>query len=367
MKLQNESNNALILGNSCNVGIDGDSSVKKDHVQNIRPIDICEQQATTGRESRESMMFHGDDTVVVKFVDTAIVGKSEAEDACHHGLVDPTINMKEAMNAINSMFKEPLKTALISRRSQRSRTKEHNLNSGFSVFVDENLDNGTESSDQREEEDISLIKHGRAQTFQLQQEPLKIFIDDEEIDENGDRPDGNDNSEQSEAQNQGEGSCSSAARLNAFVFPCPKDLTSESSDDLDSENSPQMKLREDTVVHRFVGSTILDEPAVENVWHHGLVDPTINLKEAMDDINNMFGKPIDFVRTKRPKKQEKPPVTKQDLGGFSILPDDDLEHQKGQPLPRSSSRSDTDLFEPTMFTKEAKDEINKLFGMPLDF
>ncbi|KAJ9160367.1 hypothetical protein P3X46_025775 [Hevea brasiliensis] len=366
VKLQNESNNAMILGNSCNVER-GDSSVKKDNVQKITPRDIFEQQMTTGTESQGSRMFHGDDTVVVKFVDTAIVGKSEAEDACHHGLVDPTINMKEAMNAINSMFKEPLETAPISRRSQRSRTKEHNLNCGYTVFADENLDNRTGSSNQKEEEDVLLIKHGRAQTFQLQQEPLQIFIDDEESDENGDRPDGNDNSEQSDGQIQAEGSCSSASHLNAFVFPFPKDLPSENSDDVDSENSPQIKLREDTVVHRFVGSTILDDPAVENVWHHGLVDPTINLKEAMDDINNMFGKPIDFVRTKRPKKQEKAPVTKQDLGVFSILPDDDLEHQKDQPPPRSSGRSDTDLFEPTFFTKEAKDEINKMFGMPLDF
>ncbi|KAF2319156.1 hypothetical protein GH714_013616 [Hevea brasiliensis] len=273
VKLQNESNNAMILGNSCNVER-GDSSVKKDNVQKITPRDIFEQQMTTGTESQGSRMFHGDDTVVVKFVDTAIVGKSEAEDACHHGLVDPTINMKEAMNAINSMFKEPLETAPISRR---------------------------------------------AQTFQLQQEPLQIFIDDEESDENGDRPDGNDNSEQSDGQIQAEGSCSSASHLNAFVFPFPKDLPSENSDDVDSENSPQIKPREDTVVHRFVGSTILDDPAVENVWHHGLVDPTINLKEAMDDINNMFGKPIDFVRTKRPKKQEKAPVTKQDLGVFQYF------------------------------------------------
>ncbi|XP_012086957.1 probable inactive serine/threonine-protein kinase bub1 isoform X2 [Jatropha curcas] len=346
-KILNESKNVGILGNSSNIRLVDDASVK-DHDQKIRKRDVSEQQMITGKESDKTGTFHGDDTVfVVKFVDTAIVGKSEAEDACHHGLVDPTINMKEAMNAINNMFKEPIETAPINRRSQRSQVKENNSNNVLNVFVDESFDDEIKSSYQKEEKDVSM----------MQQKPLQIFMDDKESGENEERTDENDNS----------GSCSSAQHFNAFVFPCPKDLP----DDIDTESLPQVKLREDTVVHRFVGSTILDEPAVENVCHHGLVDPTINLKEAMDDINNMFGKPMDFVRRKRPKKQEKASVTKQeqDFVGFSILPDDDLETQKVQPPApaKSSSLSDTDLFEPTMFTKEAMDDINKMFGMSLDF
>lgn len=363
-----ESNHIGVSANSCKVGMGSDSSMKKECVPKTGPRDMSKQQVTTGGQSDEARVCYGDDTVVVKFVDTAMVGKSEAEDACHHGLVDPTINMKEAMNAINSMFREPLETAPVSRRSQRSRPKkERRSNNGFSVFIDENLDNGTESSHQKEENGIPLLQHGRAQTFQPHQEPFQIFIDDEEGGENVDTTNDNGNLEQNEAQDLAEGSHSSASRLNAFVFPCPKDLPSESSDDMDAESFPRPKLREDTVVHRFVGSTILDEPVVENVCHHGLVDPTINLKEAMDDINNMFGKPIDFLRTKRLKKPDKASVRKQDLGGFSILPDDDLDHQQCQPRLKSSGKNDNDLFEPTVFTKEAMDEINKLFGMPLDF
>jgi hypothetical protein len=240
------------------------------------------------------------------------------------------------------------------------------LNNGFDVFIDENLDSGTDSSLQKEEAGISLMVHGRAQIPQTHQEPFQIFIDDEESNENGDRTYDN-KLEESKTQNLADGSCSSILPLNAFVFPSPKDLPSESSDYMNSESSPRIKLREDTVVHRFVGSTILDEPEVENVCHHGLVDPTINLKEAMDDINNMFGKPIDFIRTKRPKKQDKAPVRKQDLCGFTILPDDDSEHLQGQPPPRSSRVSNRDLFEPTAFTKEAMDDINKMFGKLLDF
>ncbi|XWS74782.1 hypothetical protein CRYUN_Cryun01aG0026800 [Craigia yunnanensis] len=325
---------------------------------------MSKKRALMEIELDEPRKVGNDDTVVVKFVDTAIVGKSEAEDACHHGLVDPTINLKEAMNAINSMFREPLETTPICRRSHQRQEKEyHSLNIAFKVF-DENLDSGINSSIQPEEKG----QQGKAGTCQPQEESFEIYIDDDEGNsEAGEGNDEKDNLEQIEDQNSRRDSMSSASHLNVFAFPSPNDLSPESSDDIDAKSSHQTKLREDTVVHRFVGSTILDEPVVENVCHHGLVDPTINLKEAMQDINNMFGKPIDFVRAKR-KKQDKAPVTTQDLGGFSILPDDELEHQEQQPPSKSSRKSsDCDLFEPTMFTKEAMDDINKLFGMPLDF
>ncbi|XP_022746134.1 probable inactive serine/threonine-protein kinase bub1 [Durio zibethinus] len=325
---------------------------------------MSKKRALMERELDEPGKVGNDDTVVVKFVDTAIVGKSEAEDACHHGLVDPTINLKEAMNAINSMFREPLETAPIGRRShQRQEKEDHNLNIGFKVF-DENLESRINSSIQPKEKG----QQSKARTCKPQEKSFEIYIDDDEG--NSEAEEGNDekdNVELIEVQNSRRGSMSSALHLNAFVFPCPNDLSPESSDDVDAQSSHQTKLREDTVVHRFVGSTISDEPVVENVCHHGLVDPTVNLKEAMQDINNMFGKPIDFVRAKR-KKQDKAPVKTQNLGGFSILPDDELEHQERQPPSKSSCKlSDCDLFEPTLFTKEAIDDINKMFGMPLDF
>lgn len=311
-------------------------------------------QVISKQESDDPRMFRGEDTMVVgRFVKTAIVGQSETENACHHGLVEPTVNTKEAMNAINDMFREPIETVPIRRKSNRSQTKEDKISeNGLNVFVDENLDNGRGPTERKEEK-------------RVEQEPFKIFVDDEGSDETVNRND----EEEQDVQKLSEGSSSSGRHINGFVFPNPKDLSSESSDDMDGESSPPVKLREDTVVHRFVGSTILDdEPVVENVCHHGLVDPTINLKEAMNDINNMFGKPIDFVRAKRPKtQQEKPPVRNQDLGGFSILPDDDLETKSQARIKSSSKSRNGDLFEPTMFTKEAIDDINKMFGMPLDF
>ncbi|KAF8115184.1 hypothetical protein N665_0029s0030 [Sinapis alba] len=289
---------------------------------------------------------NSDDTPVLNFVDKAIVGKSEAENACHHGLVDPTINMKEAMNAINNMFKEPIETAPLQRKSsqqRRSQDKEKNQG-GFEVFVDENLQ--CES------------KTGTTQGSKPPiQDSFEIFVDDENDDETTDEND-----------EAGKG----------FVFLQPRDHSPESSEEADRNNSPpRARFREDTVVRRFVGSTISEEPAVENVCHHGLVDPTVNLKEAMEDINNMFGEPIDFVRPNRSKNKGKVvEVKKPDVAeGFSILEDDDddeaeQEHQgTSQKLTQISPRksNERDLFEPTVCTKVALDEINKLFAMPMDF
>ncbi|WJX32474.1 hypothetical protein P8452_20795 [Trifolium repens] len=293
----------------------------------------------------ESKRFRGDHTVVInKFVDTAMDGKSEAENACHHGLVDPTINMKEAMNAINSMFSEPLETVPLARKSHKNNSKEsRSTQNNFEVFVDDNLDNEIKPSG-------SSSLQQRTEASKPQQESLQIYIDDEGC---------------------SEGSTSSAPKTNGFVFPRPKDVRSEKSRDMDAQRCGNSKFREDTVVRRFVGSAILDEPKVENACHHGLVDPTINMKEAMNDINSMFGKPIDFVRKKRSVKQEKAPETNngKDFGGFSILADDDDDLQpKRPPLPKPLGKSKgSDLFEPTLHTKEAMDDINNMFNMPLDF
>lgn len=251
----------------------------------------------------------GDNTVVVRFTKTAIVGKSKAEDARHHGLVEPTINTKEAMEAINSMFREPL---------------------GPEPF-------------QKNKENADRFKAVQDnETGRPVEEPFQIYCDDDEENNNEDQ-------KPKIAPNMTKG---------AFVFPCPKDIPLECSKDT------QPKFREDTVMLRFVGSTISDEPKVENVCHHGLVEPTVNLKEAMDDINGMFGKPIEFVRKRRPRKQERPFEEKQNCSSFLILADDETEVCKPS---GSRSRKENDLFEQTVCTKDAMDDINKMFSMPLDF
>lgn len=346
----------------------------------------------------ENKRLCSDDTVVVRFVDTALVGKSNAEDARHHGLVEPTINTKEAMNAINSMFQEPLEPS-ISGRSRRNKSSiGNNAENGFSVFSDESLESKQNSPDVP-----SLPQLTPPDTNQPLGESFEIYVDGEET---------------VDVKEIANGKGIPARDTNpvdisishATVFARPNDHPSALKDP-----NYRRPIREDTAVYRFVGSTISDEPEVENAWHHGLVDPTINLREAMQDINSMFGKPIEFTRKRRPRKHVESPEVKDHSGGFLILPDDDEpedtkpdpangffrkpmaskcnpdqsrnkmpedmnnhsgflilpddeeDNQQESSLPSLSTKNNSDLFEQTVCTKEAMDEINKLFAMPMDF
>uniref|UniRef100_A0A7C9F1I9 BUB1 N-terminal domain-containing protein n=1 Tax=Opuntia streptacantha TaxID=393608 RepID=A0A7C9F1I9_OPUST len=351
--------------NTCKVGGRAEGSPLKEHSPRKMTTHVTSDSMDVlkGRNmmplnesnSGEERKLYRDDSVVVNFVDPAIVGRSEAEDAHHHGLVEPTINTKEAMNAINSMFREPIEPENVFQRTQRGQNKaDQKTSNTFEVFVDKNSDSMVGSSYRKDDREFSAPQQRMQQPVQ---EPLKIFVDDEF----GDDP------EPSEQQPSAEGSPSSSSKADAFVFIRPNDHQSDSSNDTRTEPSTRTRFREDTVVCRFVGSAILEEPEVENICHHGLVDPTVNLKEAMDDINSMFGKPIDFARTTRRKRQQRAAASgRSDFGGFSILPDDDLLSEGGQQSPRNSSRKEKeDLFEPTVFTKEAMDDINNLFRMPL--
>ncbi|XP_052204191.1 uncharacterized protein LOC127809443 isoform X2 [Diospyros lotus] len=338
---------------------------------------------------------------------TAIVGKSEAEDARHHGLVEPTINTKEALNAINSMFREPLEPRIVmNRKLPRTELKaDQGLDKGFGVFIDENL-NDAGFVNRNGEKGSELLNCNRVAITQPFQKPLQIYVDDDENNEversNGKHEHEHDPGRSKDEQLMVCDNIFSSLRVNnAFVFPSPVDT--EDPIDVERESSaPQGRVTEDTVVCRFVGATISDEPQVENVCHHGLVDPTINLKEAMDDINSMFGKPIDFVRTRKRAKAKDKAKAKSNDGGFVVLADDDLDchhqlatakngtdlekrHDKDQISKNNHGgfmvlaaaaaadddddgvKTERDLFEPTICTKEAMDEINKMFGMPLDF
>lgn len=306
-----------------------------------------------------------DDTVVVKFVGSAIVGKSEAEDACHHGLVDPTINMKEAMNAINSMFREPLELDPRPRRKQQQNIPRENPenSSGFGVFVDDDLR-------------PSKSKQNPPEANPQNNNGFEIFVDDDPrpgreigfeifVDDNSDEGLGHRGEADPPLEDTGIGEAGS------FVGGFKMQADDEDESECDDGDVEYPKTREDTVICSFVGSTVAGERVVENACHGGLVDPTINLKEAIDDINSMFGKPIDFVRAGRLKKKGDLPEQKQKQShqDFSILIDEDVD----QPAKKASlscsdgSRRDSGLFEPTMFTKEAMDDINELFGRPLDF
>ncbi|KAF6153635.1 hypothetical protein GIB67_027502 [Kingdonia uniflora] len=216
----------------------------------VGPGGAFKKQEAISVESKRPSRVCNDETVVVKLVDTAIVGKSEAEDACHHGLVDPTINLKEAMNGINNMFREPLELgAVIRRKSQKTIGKQdEGVSRGFEVFVDESLDNETDFSYQNKENvDAALSKKHIAETQMPLQQTFEIYVDDED-----DKT--NDTLDEIE---------SSAPRVNDFVFPRPND----GSADTHMKSPTNFIHREDTVVGRFVGSAIADEPEVENACH----------------------------------------------------------------------------------------------------
>ncbi|KAI3458512.1 hypothetical protein Pfo_015175 [Paulownia fortunei] len=396
-----EANNNHMAAKSSNIG-----SLNE---QLLRKVVMSDSGVKVKVEQEENKKCYSDDTVVVKFVDTAIVGKSNAEDARHHGLVEPTINTKEAMNAINSMFREPLEPSIAGRTSRNQSKTGNNLKNGFKVFTDESLETELGSSQLTSSKDPSMTQLKRADTNQPLDEPFEIYVDGEETNDVKERV----NEKGIKAQKS---SSVSICNSHASVFAKPNDFPSECFKDPNSRRAHQAGLREDTVVYRFVGSTISDEPEVENVWHHGLVDPTINLKEAMKDINSMFGKPIEFARKSRPKKHDKASDVKNNCGeflilpddepddkkaeddiscmfqkplnfamkcsprkrdkgpdvmnndaGFLILPDDELDNQHNNSLPSSSTGKGSDLFEQTLCTKEAMAEINKLFAMPMDF
>ncbi|XP_043710283.1 uncharacterized protein LOC122659203 isoform X2 [Telopea speciosissima] len=418
-----------VLVECCDTGISSDFSPKREVMGTVGPKSSIKHQESNYVESDNPSTVYIEDTIVVKYVDTAIVGKSGPEDACHNGLVDPTINMKEAMNAINCMFREPLEPEPVAVGRRRSHRTQPRLNQAvsneFEVFIDEGLDNGVVLFDQRVEKDCSLPldsvhttnqtslkKNGRFETTKPVQEPFKIFVDDECDFEGGDSKDKNNNLAHHAVQHPSGNTMEQAVQepfkifvddecdveggdskdennklshhvaqhpsgntllpapcVNAFQFPCPNDLLSNGSCNQDIGSSTNLKFQDDTVVCRFVGSN-LDEPEVENACHHGLVEPTINLKEAMDDINSMFGKPLHFVKFNRSKKQCKVSDGKRDHNGFFILSDEDVEDEPKVKAPsRSSSKlgRDFDLFEPTAVTKEAMSEINEMFGKQLDF
>lgn len=361
--LPKDENHVHVARNVNNTGISCNSTLKKRPTSEVG-CRIDSQEIKT--EDNNCRKFYGEDTVVVKFVDTAIIGKSDAEDARHHGLVEPTINTKEAMNAINDMFREPLELSLAGKKkSYRNQSKaDQTAENALEIFVDENFDAKAVLSSQTPQEDSSIIQADDPRSNQLLQEPFQIFIDDQD-NEKVTGVDETNELEQRNDKNTGDADIS-MGHFNGFVFPCPTDAPSECPHGLPTVKPHQAKFREDTVVYRFVGSTILDEPEVENVCHHGLVDPTVNLKEAMDDINSMFGKPIEFVRKSRPKKQEKANYSKSVSDGFLILPDDELESHAGISS-NLSATNESELFEQTVCTREAMAEINKMFGMPLEF
>ncbi|CAO2153439.1 unnamed protein product [Urochloa humidicola] len=371
---------------------------------------------------------NSDDTVVVRFVGSALVGKSETEDACHHGLVEPTINTKEAMDAINSMFLEPVEPeTMLKRRSKREKTNYNQQTTSFEIFVDEDEPNNSmkqkhpkfsqktrefeifvdEDSPNGNNQISGQNKNSKNENMKTNKETsgFEIFVDENEAncnvqdamchknnrcpprplhdssrhkDENGFQkpfvggfailPDEEEHCEKSDGGVKTDNRTTQPTHDNNTLL-CS--VQADSGKRYHEGPHPASSgLQEDTVIRRFVGSTTDDEPKVENACHHGLVDPTVNLKEAMDDINNMFGRPLNFKsertkgKTNALSDRKAAPVS-----GFSILADDDLKENISKASQSNSCKfgDENGLFEPTITTRDVMAEINDMFGMPLDF
>lgn len=389
----------------------------------------------TSGDNKNLSRCNSDDTVVVRFVGSALVGKSETEDACHHGLVEPTINLKEAMDDINSMFLEPVEPeTMLKKRSKRDQPKFNQQASALHIFVDEEQLNSSDSNTLHGKNTMSV--HPK---FSQQTSAFEIFVDEDcpnatnqnvgqnrksnkennqqtsgfefFVDEN--EPKGNDQNVMchkntrcprplhDSARQQGMGDfqklfvggfailaddedeqCANnddGVRINSRSMHPHNKLTMLHAEQADKEtrhgegeNPLNFGLREDTIIRRFVGSAVVDEPKVENACHHGLVDPTINLKEAMSDINNMFGKPLNFQDGKKPNRKTNAVSERKaaPVSGFSILADDDISKDPAAKDKSSNSctfGSESGLFEPTITTRNVMSEINEMFGMSLDF
>ncbi|XP_020593462.1 uncharacterized protein LOC110033737 [Phalaenopsis equestris] len=288
------------------------------------------------------------------------VGLSQVDDPHHHDLSDPAINMEESMNVTSNMFNEV-------------KQKPNQSGNTIEVFADGGME---ESGDVYP----SIISNTRPVSAKFVNSDSPKRNDNTELqkpfvgafnilpDEEDDDVDEDSQGDCMEMEEPKEVSCQQS-------WPTSHSITETGRDNFDvrlKEDTVFRRLKEDTVIRKIVGSTVFEEPKVENACHHGLVDPTINLKQAIDDINGMFGTPLNFVKARKSKKQEKHSKPKADSSkhGFFILSDDTMEKNlnvQAPPCISSCSNGTMDFLEPTVFTKEAMNEINDLFGKPLDF
>lgn len=286
--------------------------------KNMSHVERKKSYGQLGNAEEVSMQsqFSGEDTIAIrKFVDSAIDGGSkELEVACHHGLVDPTINTKEAMEEINNMFWKPLEFDKLKERTRPPRVEiVKQPTETFQIFADENLEE--QDSCISPSKDFEVFIDENLMNDSLKELPRKLsssvnltpfqglqILSDESL------------------ENKTSKECNIFKDKRPYV---PVEVFQ------DMQVSPKVSLppnfsSEDTmIIRKFVDSAIVGTE-VEDACHHGLVDPTINTKEAMAEINNMFGKPLDFHNTKR-SCALKPEKSTQSVKSSSISVNEDIE------------------------------------------
>ncbi|KAG0469074.1 hypothetical protein HPP92_018402 [Vanilla planifolia] len=101
---------------------------------------LDQPQAFTTKGMDESNQSCRDDMMMLKIADSGILGKSPAPNACHHGLLVPTVNMKESTDSICNMLKDALEQESISRSSNVGKSKSNHHGHAIQVFVDEDIE-----------------------------------------------------------------------------------------------------------------------------------------------------------------------------------------------------------------------------------
>ncbi|KAH9309259.1 hypothetical protein KI387_037170, partial [Taxus chinensis] len=294
-----------------------------------------------------------EETVFIrKFVDSTIVGDThEVEDAYHHGLIEPTINTKEAMADINNMFGKPLnfENPKSVNQARRMQTSKQPVNV-FQVFVDEDL----REPGSVQKHILSKISEEDTPIVPLEKD-LKVFVDENLIYNSSDEANSskylasvqglrvlpNASSKRNQTTTFEERNTSKDWALSSVPGEFYQDgITTIEKNGKNSKgkngrrqfgnigemNMPSKSCSKNTIfMHKFVDSTIIGDSKELN--HHGLVDPTINTKEAMNEINNMFLKPLQFDKPKSKKRPPRAETFKQPVENFQIFADEDLQEQ----------------------------------------
>ncbi|KAJ1688710.1 hypothetical protein LUZ63_012865 [Rhynchospora breviuscula] len=242
---------------------------------------------------------HGqkEDTVMIrKFVGSTISEESKVENACHHGLVDPTMNLKEAMDEINGMFRKPMDIPKGEKpkRGQKVPLVERQLvvDSSFSILPD----------DEFEETNLTHKPNNISEDEKLKRGQKVPLVEKKPVVE----------SSFSVLPDELEGSPNLIHKPNTISHSSfsivPDEKLEENTNLTTKPNYILMGEKPKIGSSSLVGDKPVNQIGFSNSVtkvnsnptckgggsSDGLFEPTLFTQQAMDDINEMFGKEIDF-------------------------------------------------------------------------
>ncbi|KAJ3680881.1 hypothetical protein LUZ60_015370 [Juncus effusus] len=304
------------------------------------------------RKTETLTRFNSENTIMVrKFVDLAIDDKSRAENVLHLGLVEPTVHTKEAMSDILGMFQKDLDFDF-ERKLRGKNGNRGKLEGGFEIYVDEEnregnngnnsknneenwVGNGNENNnggfeiyvdeENRVENDngnrykngneicgfeIYVDEENRVGNGNNENGGFEIYVDEESRVKNGNkgkleggfeiyvdeenRVKNNENKKEGvfeiyvdEENRVNQNDENGPSRVN--LKPKIKQKYDENCLQIPNEN-PRINISKGENAKMGKNCALKDKKPIED----GLFEPTDFTKMALDDINEMFGKPLDF-------------------------------------------------------------------------